>query len=102
MAPKSTTYWNPDKQGHLYAMGTLNKNAPNLTKSGPVVQRKLASFRAAAKLSAKVPKVAPIKAVKPPPMPSMAQPPAGVKPLGIKPATPLKTSLPPKVPTTPA
>lgn len=93
---KAKTYWNPAAKGHIAAAATLSKKAPHLSKSAPVVQRKLASFRAAAK-AAKA-KVAPI----PKPDVPTPTPPAGVKPLGTKPATPLKTGLPPKVPTSPS
>lgn len=95
MAPKSKTYWRPDAKGHLNAAASLSKNAPHLTKSAPVVQRKLASLRAAAKLANKS---------KPPAQeqPNLAQPPAGTKPLGTKPATPLQTGQPPRMPTTPS
>lgn len=94
MAPKSKTYWKPDAKGHLNAAAALSKNAPHLAKSAPVVQRKLASLRVAAKLAAKS---------EPPKLDlsNLAQPPAGTKPLGTKPATPLKTGQPPKVPTSP-
>ena len=51
MATKSRTYWNPTAKGHLAAGATLSRRAPNLTKSAPVIQKKLASFRAAAKLA---------------------------------------------------
>ena len=104
MAKKSKTYWAPDAKGHLAAAHLLSKNAPHLSKSAPVVQRKVASFRAAAKAQSKVapiPKLvasqagAPSKLTQPP---AGSLPPAGVKPLGTKPATPLKTSLPPKLP----
>jgi hypothetical protein len=66
-----------------------------------VLQRKLASFRAAAKLaSPKGPDLEPMNL--PPSLdPPSSLPPAGIKPLGIKPATPLETSMPPKLPTTP-
>ena len=99
MAKKSVTYWNPSAKGHLGAAHMLSKAAPHLSKSAPVVQRKLASFRAAAKAASRASSsVPPIK--KPPPFqPSkLQQPPAGDKPLGTKPATPLKTGLPPKMP----
>lgn len=106
MVQKSKQYWNPAAKGHLAAAGLLSKAAPALVgKNGPVVQRKLASLRAAAKLAhASSPASAPkAQAMKQPPQlapPSMV-PPAGVKPLAIKAATPLNTSLPPKLPTTP-
>lgn len=92
MAKKSHGYWSPDAKGHLAAAHTLTKAAPHLTRSAPVMQRKVASFRAAAKLAHQA------KALKKPPQQTLAQPPAGTKPLGTKPATPLKTSLPPKMP----
>lgn len=105
MAKKSTTYWQPEAKGHLAAAHALSKAAPNLGKSAPVVAKKLASFRVAAKLAKQ-------KALKAPKAHAMTQPPqlappsqfppAGNKPLATKPGTPLKTSLPPKMPETPA
>src|SRR5579859_7199738 len=51
MVRKSHHYWSPDAKGHLSAASLLSKTAPNLTKSPPLVVRKVASFRAAAKLA---------------------------------------------------
>src|SRR5882724_1607098 len=105
MAQKPKQYWNPAAKGHLAAAGLLSKAAPALVgKSGPVVQRKLASLRAAAKLAhaSQTPAPKPQTMKQPPQLapPSMV-PPAGTKPLATKPATPLNTSLPPKLPSTP-
>jgi hypothetical protein len=89
MAPKSKSYWNPSAKGHLHAAGTLSKSAPNLTKSGPVVQRKLASFRVAAKLAAPKPI---------PPLAKVTSPTPDAKPV-IQPMT--KGLALPKMPTNP-
>lgn len=95
MAPKSKTYFSPDAKGHLAAAHLLSKAAPHLAKSAPVVQRKMASFRAAAKL-AKAKASSPAKAQ------AMTQPPQLAPPSDQPPtAKKVPTGLPPKVPTTP-
>jgi hypothetical protein len=90
MALKSKKYWKPTAKGHLNAARSLSKNAPSLKKSGLAIKRKLASFRAAAKL-AKIPDLEPVK------MPPHLQPPSSLPP----PMTKLDVSQPPKLPTTP-
>ena len=99
MAHKPKTFWSPDAKGHLAAASLLSHKAPHLTKSAPIIQKKLGSFRAAAKLAAKaepIPKQPAVpsnlpKALSPP----SQQPPAQGAFLQTKPATPLKNSLPP-------
>jgi hypothetical protein len=85
-------------------------------KQAPEAQKRVKAMAATFKrLAQKAAKVQKVPAVKPPgnlpkpkapnpfqslPAPSSA-PPAGNQPLATKPATPLNTSLPPKVPTNP-
>lgn len=98
MAKKQKSYWTPDAKGHLAAAHTLSKAAPHLAKSAPVVQRKLASFRAAAKLA----KAAKTKVPKPAAAQPMTQPPHLAPPSNLPPtAKKLSTALPPSLPTTP-
>ncbi len=89
MVQKSSAPWRPRPKGHVNAGAILSRKATSLGKSAGTVQRKLASFRAAAKLANRPPATEPL----PPHLtPPSNQPPAGA---------PLKTSLPPKLPTTP-
>ena len=89
MAKKLKTYWQPDAKSHLAAAHLLAKNAPHLAHSAPVVQRKQASFRAAAKLAAK------LKLPKQPKAEVMKQPPQAQMPSIAPPKTPLGTNEPP-------
>src|SRR5258708_39076168 len=102
MARKSSHYWSPEAKGHLAAASLLNRAAPHLSKSPPVVAKKLASFRAAAKLAHAHQQ----ESTKPPPKiktvnsmtPEASSPTPNAKPV----VAPMKKApTPPKVPTTP-
>lgn len=97
MAPKSKTFWKPPAQAHLSAASMLRSQSINQMKSAAVTQRKMASFRAAAKLAAAKP-IKPLKTSNSM-TPQAPSPTPAVKPV-VSPMS--KVPTPPKLPTSPS
>ena len=91
MAQKLSPPWRPRPQGHINAGAILSRKASMSGKSGATVQRKLASFRAAAKI-AKLTTVNSMTPQAPSPTPQVTP---VIQPLASAPR-------PPKLPTTPS